>query len=92
MGFRGPKTGQGGRPVASRLGAKTRVSIPIKLVPLISELVEQLELSPFYNPETWDFDVHIMQKETKPPKVKSSKGKGFSGKNKAKKQAKTLDI
>lgn len=85
MGFRGPKAGQGGRPVSSRLGARTRISIPTKLVPFISELIHTLEHVPLYNPETWEVDVNIAKKETNFPKVKAPKGTGFSKKNKAKK-------
>lgn len=80
MGYRGPKTGQGGRPLSSRLGPKTRISIPTSLVPVISELIYLLEHSTYYYPDTWDFTVNIEKKKTKSQKVKQPHGKGFNRK------------
>lgn len=86
MGYRGPKTGEGGRPLSSRFGPKTRISVPEKLTSLISSLIVSLEADSNYDPETCDVIVRIEKikspHKTSRPKEKSPISKGFSPKKK----------
>jgi len=85
MGYRGPKKGEGGRPPGT-FGKAMRVSIPIKLVPMVADLIKTMQAKGEL-PEGYEIYTEVKYRKTSGQKVKSSRYKGFQQKQQQIKKA-----